>query len=248
MERAPAVTRLAGADVHTVAPGNPLIALEGSADGARAAWSVPGGFAFAGPTYGGPGWWLTADGDAGTVRALVDAALADFEDELAGLSVPRGVPIDQWDVVAGEHGEWDLMRADAPPPVQPHEERVATLTDLTALQEFLDEVSPTHSVRAADPDVQEWGGVVEDGALLAVGALVRRPSGAAYLGSIATSEPARGRGLGGAVTARLTRRAFAAGAPWCILAHYHPNEPARRIYLRLGFRTTHQCTSAELRR
>lgn len=248
------VRRLAdGAGVHEVSPGDPLVALEGSHYGARAAWTAPGGFAFVGPAYDGSGWWLTASGDRAAVPVLVSAAVAQFDGELAGLTVPRGVPIGQWDVVEGESSEWDLMLAQAPPPALPGEDRVAVIEDAAVVQEFLDRTSPTHSVRADDPEVLAWGGVLDTGTagstgLLAVGALVRRPSGAAYLASIATAEQARGRGFGSAVTAYLTRRAFADGAPECILAHYHPNESARRIYVRLGYRTTHQCTSAAFRR
>ena len=245
-----------GAGVHEVSPGDPLIALEGSHYGARAAWTAPGGFAFVGPAYDGSGWWLTASGDHAAVPALVSAAVAQFDGELAGLTVPRGVTIAQWNVIEDEISEWDLMLAQAPPPAQPHEDRVAVIEDLALVQGFLDRTSPTHSVRADDPEVLAWGGVVDGGMpgsngsgdLVAIGALVRRPSGAAYLASIATAEQARGRGLGSAVTAYLTRRAFASGAPDCILAHYHPNESARRIYLRLGYRTTHQCTSAAFSR
>ncbi|HEU5333731.1 MAG TPA: GNAT family N-acetyltransferase [Actinocrinis sp.] len=254
MEGTIEVRRLAdGAGVHEVSPGDPLIALEGSHYGARAAWTAPGGFAFVGPAYDGSGWWLTASGDHTTVPALVSAAIAQFDGELAGLTVPRGVPIEQWDVVTSEKSAWDLMLTQAPPPDRPGEDLVAVIEDLAVVQAFLDRTSPTHSVRADDPEVRAWGGVVDgdsagSGGLLAIGALVRRPSGAAYLGSIATAEKARGRGLASAVAASLTRRAFASGAPECILAHYHPNETARRIYLRLGYRTTHQCTSAAFSR
>ncbi len=240
------VKRLAdGAGVHAVAPGDPLVMLEGSPDGARAAWSAPGGFAFVGPAYEGPGWWLTASGTETAVIALVDAALAERESEVRGLTVPRGVPIGRCTV--SDVSEWDLMLAEAAPPSQSQEALIAQLKDLAQIEEFLDRVSPTHSKHADDPDVREWAGIVEDGELLATGALATRPSGAAYLASIATAPQARGRGFGAAVTAHLTRTAFADGAAQCILGHYHPNDPARRIYARLGYRTTHQCTSADLK-
>ena len=35
-------------------------------------------------------------------------------------------------------------------------------------------------------------------------------------------------------------QALTAGDPECTLAHYHPNDPARRMYLRLGYRTIAQ--------
>lgn len=241
------MTRLAdGAGVHTVAPGDPLVMLEGAPDGARAAWSAPGGFAFVGPAYEGPGWWLTASGSEADVTALVDVALTECASEVRGLTVPRGVPIGRW-AVSDEVSDWDLMVTDSAPPPQPEESRVTRLKHLAQLEEFLDRVSPTHSKHADDPDVREWAGIVEGGRLLAAGALAERPSGVSYLASIATDPKARGRGFGAAVTAHLTRTAFADGAALCLLGHYHPNESARRIYARLGYRTTHQCTSAELK-
>jgi ribosomal protein S18 acetylase RimI-like enzyme len=241
------VTRLAdGAGVHAVAPGDPLVMLEGAPDGARAAWSAPGGFAFVGPAYEGPGWWLTASGTGAAVTALVDAAVTECGSEVRGLTVPRGVPIGRW-TVSDDVNEWDLMLTDAAPPPQPQEARIAQLVNLAQIEEFLDRVSPTHSKHADDPDVRAWAGIIEDGDLLAAGALALRPSGAAYLASIATAPQARGGGYGAAVTAHLTRTAFADGAAQCILGHYHPNESARRIYARLGYRTTHQCTSVDLK-
>ncbi|MBR7827153.1 GNAT family N-acetyltransferase [Actinospica sp. MGRD01-02] len=149
-----------------------------------------------------------------------------------------------------EPSQWDAMRCDAPPPVQPGEERVRPIEDLAALQEFLDRVNPHHSVRADHPEVERWLGARDavSGELLAVGAFTRRRRGTAYLASIATAEAARGQGLGAAVTAALTRHAFTSGDTVCTLAHYHPNEPARRIYLRLGYRTTHQSQSVQFGR
>jgi len=89
-----------------------------------------------------------------------------------------------------------------------------------------------------DPAVLHGAWSVEGGC-----AFTRRARGIGYLASIATAPESRGQGLGGAVTAALTRHAFASGGGICTLAHFHPNEPARRLYLRLGYRTTHQAQS-----
>jgi ribosomal protein S18 acetylase RimI-like enzyme len=209
------------------------------------AWALDGGYAFASiDAYGGAPCWLNVVGTPETAAVLTDAALADLGEQCCGITVPRGVDTVRW-VGEDEPGHWDLMRCDAAPAPRPGEERVAQLTDLGAVQAFLDLVNPHHSVRADHPEVERWMGVADEacGELLAVGAFTRRAAGVGYLASIATAPEARGRGLGAAVTAALTRHAFASGDGLCTLAHYHPNEPARRIYLRLGYRTSHQNTS-----
>jgi len=228
-----------------------LLRLETDPGVLHGAWIMPGGYAFASiDAYGGDPCWLNVVAEPAAALTLVEVALTDLGDACFGITVPRGVDISRWAARDDDHGAWDLMRCDAPPPVQPGEHRVHVLADLGAVQAFLDRVNPHHSVRADHAEVERWMGVADEstGALLAVGAFTRRATGVAYLASIATDEQARGQGLGGAVTAALTRYAFASGDALCTLAHYHPNEPARRLYLRLGYRTTHQNLSYPLPR
>lgn len=228
-----------------------LLRLETDPDILHGAWVVPGGYAFASiDSYGGDPCWLNVVAEPSAALALVEAAMADLGDTCFGITVPRGVDLTRWAAGGGEQGLWDLMRCDEAPAVQPGEHRVRVLEDLGAVQAFLDRVNPHHSVGAGHADVELWMGVSDEngGDLLAVGAFTRRVSGVAYLASIATDERARGQGLGAAVTAALTRHAFTSGDALCTLAHYHPNEPARRLYLRLGYRTTHQNLSLPLAR
>jgi ribosomal protein S18 acetylase RimI-like enzyme len=210
------------------------------------AWAVEGGYAFSSiDVYGGGPCWLNAVGTTEAVRLLTGLALDELGGKCCGLTTPRGLDLREWGG-PGEPNAWDLMRCDAEPPKQPGEERVEHVEDLATVQEFLDRASPTHSIRANDADVERWLGVAEEssGTLLAIGAFTRRLRGTPYLASIATAPEARGQGLGGAVTAALTRHAFATGESLCTLAHYHPNDQARRLYLRLGYQTTHQLHSA----
>jgi ribosomal protein S18 acetylase RimI-like enzyme len=183
------------------------------------------------------------------VEILTDTALGELGAKCYGLTVPRGLDMARW-IGRREPGQWDLMRCDAEPPGQPGEERVVPVEDPAAVQAFLDRVNPSHSVRADHPEIERWLGVADEasGALLAVGAFTRRKHGTAYLASIATAPRARGRGLGGAVTAALTRHAFASGDALCTLAHFSPNDPAQRLYRRLGYRTTHQMQSSRFAR
>jgi ribosomal protein S18 acetylase RimI-like enzyme len=251
------VRRITIEQLHAAARGDVMVASE-TRGGALAAWCLDGGLAFAAADDdSGSECWVSVVGDPGAAPALADAALADLGERVAGLTVPRGVPLTPWNAqpppgAPGTH-DWDLMACYAAPDAQPAQSRVsefADADDLARVQQFLDRVSAHHSVRADDKLVELWAGVLDEdsGGLLAVGALTRRDSGVSYLASIATDPAARGRGYGGAVTALLTRRAFEAGEPLCTLAHYHPNEAARRMYLRLGYRTTHQFSSGQIRR
>jgi len=248
------VRRLTVEQLHADAADDVMVASE-TRGGALAAWSVDGGIAFAAEDdYSGSACWVSVVGNPAATPALVDAALADLGEQVAGLTVPRGVSLAAWkaDPPPGDEDDsnWDLMAVYAPPPEQTAEGRVVALDDRAEVQEFLDRVNPHHSVRADYESVVQWSGArsVDSGALLATGALTRRLSGVPYLASIATDPAARGQGLGGAVTAVLTRRVFDGGEPLCTLAHYHPNDAARRVYLRLGYRTTHQFTSGQIRR
>jgi ribosomal protein S18 acetylase RimI-like enzyme len=248
------VQRITVEELHAIAPDDVMVVSE-TRGGALAAWGLNGGLAFAAADdYSGADCWVSVVGNPQAAPALVDAALADLGDRIAGLTVPRGVPLATWnaDPPPGGHddSEWDMMACDAPPAAQAADARVVVLEDLTQVQDFLDRVSPQHSVRADYELVDLWAGVRDEdsGALLAVGALTRRLSGVAYLASIATDPAARGQGLGSAVTGYLTRRVFDGGEQLCTLAHYHPNDSARRIYLRLGYRTTHRFSSGRIRR
>jgi ribosomal protein S18 acetylase RimI-like enzyme len=251
------VRRLTVEQLHAAAPDDVMVISE-TRGGAIAAWGAGGGFAFAAEDdYSGSACWLSVVGPAEAAPALVDAALADLGDRVAGLTVPRGVPLAAWNAApppgAHDDSDWDMMACHAAPPVQAAEARLFAMEDpalIPEVQDFLDRVNPHHSVRADYKLVDLWVGARDEasGALVAVGALTQRISGVAYLASIATDPAARGQGLGSAVTAALTRAVFERGEGLCTLAHYHPNEPARRVYLKLGYQTTHRFSSGAIRR
>ena len=248
------VQRLTVVELHAAAPDDVMVISE-TRGGAIAAWALDGGLAFAAADdYSGADCWLSVVGEPKAAPLLVDAALADLGERIAGLTVPRGVGLARWNAEAApgheSDSDWDLMATWSAPAAQPAEPLVAAVDDRAEVQEFLDRVNPHHSVRADYELVEQWAGVRDEtsGALLAVGALTRRISGVAYLASIATDPAARGRGFGGALTAALTRRVFEGGEVLCTLAHYHPNDSARRMYVRLGYQTTHQFSSGRIRR
>jgi ribosomal protein S18 acetylase RimI-like enzyme len=219
------------------------------------AWvAADGGFAFGG-SKDGPGLvdWLTVVGAPETARSLLDRALAELPRAPFGFSVPRATELGALEV--SELDTWDFMAFDPAWGVElavaPGEERVVELLPSAQadaeIGDFLKVANPSHSAKPGWEAIEVWG-VVRDasGGLLACGAYCRRDGGNGYLASIGTHPDARGQGLGAAVSAWLTRRSLANGDGFCALGHWHPNEPARRVYARLGFRTTHQMKSGRL--
>jgi len=200
--------------------------------------------------------WLDVIGDPGTAAVVLRHTLKELAAPPLGFSAPRGTDVDgielssesveTWDFMA-----WDASAAGAAPPSPPGEELVEALVpgpgvdaEISAL---LSEANPHHSTKPGWEGIRVWGGVrsAETGALLAVGALCHRGSGVPWLASIGTLPAERGRGYGAAVTAWLTRRGVETSGV-CTLGHYVPNEVAQRIYLRLGYRTTHEMFSGRL--
>jgi GNAT superfamily N-acetyltransferase len=235
---------------------DPFVRMEVLRDEPFAAWVTQGAYATIARDLEGDGReaWLSAIGEPETVARLVDTVLAEVrgaDSAIAkplGFTVPRSLGVARWGGTANEFSEWDVMVTESAPPAQPGEDAVRALSDLTEIQAFLDMHSPRHSVPADKESVQLWGGIRDehDGVLLSIGALTLRGDRVPYLASIATVPHARGRGYGAAVTAFLTRHALVSGNSLCTLAHYHPNAPARSVYLRVGYRTTHQNISSRL--
>ncbi|WP_344655677.1 GNAT family N-acetyltransferase [Catenulispora subtropica] len=221
-----------------------------------AAWyAADGGFAFGG-SQDGPGLvdWLTVIGPPGASGPLLRHVLDDLTRPPHGISVPRGTDTAAAGIEVAEPEPWDYMVFDPAwgvgLEVQPGEERVEELLPSpeadAEIGDFLKVANPSHSAKPGWEAIQAWGVVRgANGNLLACGAYCRRSGGNGYLASIGTHPDARGQGLGAAVSGWLTRRSLDRDG-FCSLGHWHPNEPARRIYARLGYRTTHRMLSARL--
>lgn len=112
---------------------------------------------------------------------------------------------------------------------------------------LLDESNPQGWGRPGRDD-SRWFGVVDapDGRLVAVGGVRTSGAPSAHLSGIATHPSARGRGLGSAVTAALTRVGFDAGQPIVTLDAYSANKPALRMYSRLGYSVDARFESGEV--
>ncbi|MFI1919308.1 GNAT family N-acetyltransferase [Nocardia sp. NPDC020380] len=215
------------------------------------AWaSTDGSVAFGGSDEG-PGLvdWLTVIGPGASELLLY--ALAELPSRPEGISVPRGT--DLGGIRLGEYEQWDQMVRGSEVgtlALVPGEERVVAMTTSPAgdgeIIELLTRANPTHSVHPGDAGIEVWARVRDSaGVLVGCGAYCRRIGGAGWLGSVATLPSARGQSIGVAVSAWLTRRSLAARDQLCALHHWHPNHPARRIYRRLGYTTTHRMMSGK---
>lgn len=137
-------------------------------------------------------------------------------------------------------GDWDWMWTTTAPDRHPSEDRVIELDDVADAAE-INAFSSRHNRRIWSPAgtgrVARWCGLRDHaGVLAAVGGAEREASGAPHLVGIVTDTALRGRGLGTAVSAALTRWAVAETGV-ATLGMYSDNVGARRVYERLGYRT-----------
>lgn len=196
--------------------------------------------------------WLDIIGPVEDAAALIAAVYPDREAHvLRGMTVPTGSHLLVPGLRLDPPHDWEWMWTDAAPPVQPGEEQVAWLPALDdgeaeSLTAFLNEHSPRHSAKPGDAEVVAWAGIRDDRGWAAVVAHTRNDAGMPHLASVVTRCDLRGRGLGAAVTAWVTRQLLADGQPVVTLGMYADNDVARRMYQRLGFHDDHFFTSGRL--
>lgn len=171
--------------------------------------------------------------------------------DLAHVTVSRGSL-----AAVGEHlplgdgNEWEWMYAvSAPPPVAREDELVALGQEhLPEIATLLAEANPRTDARPFDLPDQHWVGSRDGcGRLVACGVREPNVAGRPILSGITVRASHRGRGLGLAVTAHLTRAAVHESGV-CTLGMYSDNDVARRVYHGLGYRGDHLWSSRRLRR
>ncbi|MGH3472983.1 MAG: GNAT family N-acetyltransferase [Nocardioidaceae bacterium] len=151
-----------------------------------------------------------------------------------------GLPLD-WGLRV--RGRWDYMVAEVAPAVAP-EHQVVRIDAGSEVDALLDLANPDAHARPGDADIAYWLGVRDQAGLACVGALAVTANGGAHLRAISTRPQARGRGLGSAVSAELTRRGLNEISPQVTLGVYSDNAGAIRVYERLGYRRVHRFVSA----
>lgn len=165
------------------------------------------------------------------------------------MSVPRGAHVPE-DLLAAlgmtPFSTWDWLVADQAPPFTDAEtgiERLDQVAEADAIRACLAESNPGTTAAPDGPDEAAWIGVRDDdGQIVGVfGAALRggwtAESFSWHLHGLGVLPSTRGRGLGAALTAHLTRLGLTEGADWVSLGMYADNEAARRIYHRLGYVT-----------
>jgi GNAT superfamily N-acetyltransferase len=181
----------------------------------------------------------------------VAALLAELLPELPPrqrITMPRGTAplLPAW-VGLDAFGHWDFRWRSTPPPPQPGEDAAAPGVDEVAVKTLLADASPGASAVPGDPAVRTWWGVPDgDAGLLACAADTSAATGVGHLSSVAVVPSARGRGVGRAVTAAITRALLEDGCDVVTLGLYADNAAGRAMYDALGFADEHRFTSGRL--
>jgi ribosomal protein S18 acetylase RimI-like enzyme len=201
---------------------------------------------------GAVGWLLPPEhGPAGGALGAAGPALDVFAGLVADgtlhagqwLHLPRTDPAEVADrFTVTRLDEWDFLWTTAAPPEQPEQERVVRLTgdDHPALAGLIEEAFPSTTSRPGDPRVVDWYG----GRLVACGA-DRSRGDIGFLAGLTVAPDRRGRGLGAALTAGMTR-ALLARYDHVALGVYTANVGAIRLYRRLGYTGAEPRTSIHL--
>ncbi|HEY0118341.1 MAG TPA: GNAT family N-acetyltransferase [Cellulomonas sp.] len=185
---------------------------------------------------------------AGIVTSLVDAG--QLRPPLRWMSLPRAAdlpprvrdalhvdPLPGWD--------WMSTTSVGDAPGTDAVVRLDLATDLPDVLDCLAAANPTTESDPTSPHEAGWWGVRDGGRLIGVIGAGRR-GGAAddgfswHLHGLGVRPQERRGGLGTALMVAATAEGLAAGADWVSLGVWAANEPALRIYRRLGFRTDHQ--------
>ncbi|MCO1598584.1 GNAT family N-acetyltransferase [Micromonospora sp. RHAY321] len=192
-----------------------------------------------------------AGGAIGTAGPAIDVCVALVADGVLRpeqwLHLPRHDPaLAAGRLAVARHDDWDFHWTSTPPPAQPGEQRVVRLTaaDHPALEALIDEAFPTTTSRPGDPRVVDWYGIRAGGRLVACGA-DRSRGDIGFLAGLTVAPDQRGRGLGAALTAGMTR-ALLARHDTVGLGVYPDNVGAVRLYRRLGFTATLPLSSLRL--
>lgn len=230
------------------------------------AWRSNGGVAwFSRARWRAGAGWLTVVGDPKVVPALVDAGVSASPGLVTGVTVPTSaLPLLPPPLRPVAYNLWDWFWTAVPPPDQPGESSVgwAAPGEEPAIEALLHSDSPRHSARPGEPEALRWCVVrnsdlgdpvdsahsagVASTRLVACAAHIEYVPGVPHLASIVTRREHRGRGLGAAISAWLTRQILAEGAPLVTLGMYADNGTARRLYHRLGYTDSQHFASGRL--
>lgn len=145
--------------------------------------------------------------------------------------------------------DWEWMCTTTPPGCVAGEDRLERLDEQAKdeIEGLLRQANPHTDARPFRLEGQRWVGARDgSGRLVACGMAEPNLAGYPILAGITAHPAQRGRGLGLAVTAYLTRAAVMRTGV-CTLSMYSDNDVARRVYTGLGYRDVHRWQSRGLR-
>ncbi|MGE5827142.1 MAG: GNAT family N-acetyltransferase [Micromonosporaceae bacterium] len=182
-------------------------------------------------------------GDVSAVLGLLaqaaDAALLDGVRWVNLPRLPAGAVPAGWQ----RSDDWDFRWTTREPPVQPGQDRVMVLDEVAApaVNALLDLVMPETPVRPGRRLVRRFYGIWDAGTLVACAA-DRSSATVGVIGAVAVHPDHRRAGLGSAISAALTTR-LRREHGLVGLGVFAGNEPATRVYERLGYRDAVAVTS-----
>lgn len=153
-----------------------------------------------------------------------------------------------WSLGAG--GDWDWLWTTREPPKITQEDDLILLDDIKDAPDILalNEIgNPSAESQPGRGRSERWVGLRDDGTLVAAAAMQRTAGGIPHLAGITVAPSHRGRHLGLAMTAALTRYAVHTDGI-CSLGMYADNSTARGLYARLGYQVAHAWASRRLTR
>jgi len=179
--------------------------------------------------------------------AIAEATPAAYEDLAADL--PRDseallfrpaneTPPPGWEVVSARPVLQMICQRDKLPPASERGPAIVELraADVPEMLALVDAAKPgPFAVRTHELGTYVGIRDPQDGRLLAMGGQRFQLAAHVELSAIAVHPSVQGRGLGGSITARLARAVIARGMTPFL--HVFPDNPALRLYQRLGFRT-----------
>ncbi len=223
----------------------------------NAVWhALRGAHAHLAVSHGGAARYLPDVSVFGAVDRFDDDSWADLEvlGEHPDLAGPRATPVVfrpdiptppvDWEMAFGGDGRQMVLDVLRPAPVPPS--RLLTTADVA---EMLDLVARTRPGPFGPRTIElgAYHGVFEDGRLVAMAGERLRVPGYTEISAVCTAPEARGRGLAAGLTTLVARGILARGdVPF--LHHAADNDPARRVYERLGFRLRRDVRFVSFRR
>ena len=148
-------------------------------------------------------------------------------------------------------GDWEWMWTTTVPRPVPQEDDLVELDDTADRAEItalLERGNPTTHAHPGEGVTELWLGLRDaSGGIVACAALHRNAAGHPHLTGITVVPELRGRRIGLAMTAALTRRAVVREGV-CTLGMFSDNDAARRLYHGLGYRTAQSWASRHLDR